>query len=57
MHKVFKVHQELRLSKLAFVAKYQRNKPGISHKIIFYCKYGDLATIAAEKALEVGYKK
>lgn len=52
-----KVQQELKLSRLAFVAKYQRNKPSLSHKIIFYCKFGDHSHIAAEEALKLGYRK
>ncbi|CAG9800703.1 unnamed protein product [Chironomus riparius] len=51
-----KIPQELKLSRLAFVAKYQRNKPSLSHKLIFYCKFGDLSQTAAEEAVNIGYK-
>lgn len=52
-----KIKAELRLSRLAFVAKYQKNKPGVFQKLIFYCKFGDLSQLAAEAAVEVGYRK
>lgn len=52
-----KVEQELKLSRLAFIAKYQRSKPSLCQRIIFYCKYGNLSQIAAEEALKLGYRK
>jgi hypothetical protein len=54
---VAKISQELKMSRLAFVARYQRNKPSLSHKLIFYCKFGELSQSAAEEAVNIGYKK
>jgi rhodanese-related sulfurtransferase len=54
---VDKVEAELRLSRLGFVAKYLRNKPSFSHKLIFYCKFGEFGQQAAEIANGLGYKK
>ncbi|KAG5679040.1 hypothetical protein PVAND_008641 [Polypedilum vanderplanki] len=45
-----KVQQELKQSRLAFLAKYQRTKPAYSQKLIFYCQFGELAQEAAEIA-------
>lgn len=54
---VAKLPQELKMSRLAFVARYQRNKPGLFQKLIFYCKFGELSQTAAEEAINIGYKK
>ncbi|XP_070492505.1 rhodanese domain-containing protein CG4456-like [Chironomus tepperi] len=51
-----KVYSELRLSAPAFGAKYERTKPGPYDEIIFYCKFGEMAQVAAETALSIGFR-
>lgn len=54
---VEKIYSELRLSAPAFGAKYERSKPGCYDELIFYCKFGDLAQVAAETAINIGFRK
>jgi rhodanese-related sulfurtransferase len=54
---VSKIYSELRLSAPAFNAKYERTKPGPYDEVIFYCKFGDMAQVAAETALSIGFRK
>jgi len=54
---VSKVYSELRLSAPAFGAKYERTKPGPYDEVIFYCKFGEMAQVAAETALSIGFRK